>query len=191
MAWTPLVIGLAELLLTAVLGLLVAYATFALLARLTRGVDEEKELSADNRAVAVVVAGTLLGVGFIVREAVYPIVALVQDAVLLDDWSASEAATRAAYGLLFVAIVLVCALGALLLALWIFTRLTRGIDERAEIKRGNVSVAIVVAALTLVLAWFIAQGAGNLTRALIPSPPLPDSPAAALQIPAGGTTHVP
>jgi len=54
-----------------------------------------------------------------------------------------------------------------------------------------VSVAIVVAALTLVLAWFLAQGAGNLTRALIPSPSLPDNPATVLHVSAGGTSDVP
>ncbi len=172
MTWQSVQIGLMELVVAAAIGLAVVYGSYRLFDRLTPGLDEEGEIRKDNRAVAVAMGAHLVAVALIVREALYPITATIQD-LALAPWSLAAAARGVGYAVLYLAIVVAAALLAVALTGRAFTRLTTGLRERQEIARGNLAAALFHGAVVIAIAIFVAQGAGSLARALIPEPPLP------------------
>jgi len=172
MTWQPLQIGLMELVVSAVVGLAVVYGSYRLFGWLTPDLDEEGEIQGDNRAVAVAMGAQLVAVALIVREALYPITATIQD-LAEAHWSLVAAARGIGYAALYLAVVTAAALFAVGLTSRAFTRLTTGLRERQEIARGNVAAALLYGAVVIAIAIFVAEGAGSLTKALIPEPPLP------------------
>lgn len=175
MAWNGLLIGGVEFVLSIVLGLVVVFTSYELLLWLTPKLDEERELSRDNRAAAVYLGAGLLSVGIIVREAIDPIMSTVQDATINGLWSSDVTLRVIGYGLLFVAIVFLAAVGALAASVRVFAYMTRRFDEEISVRQGNLSLGILFAAVTIVMALFIANGAGDLAAALIPDRPMPIS----------------
>ena len=60
----------------------------------------------------------------------------------------------------------------LALGTFLFTKLTRNVDEMEEIRKGNVAPAIVLAAVMVVLALMTAPGLEMALEGLIPMPQL-------------------
>ncbi len=60
-----------------------------------------------------------------------------------------------AYKTVELAIALLVAVLSLFLAIKVFDKLTKGIDEWAELKRGNMAVAIVLSAIIIAVAIMV------------------------------------
>jgi uncharacterized membrane protein YjfL (UPF0719 family) len=123
-----------------------AYLSVWLFDKATRGLDEWNELRKGNVAVGVILGAMIIGVGIVLRPALTPL-ALNLDAAPTD---------AVAYRILLhgaqVLIGMVLAVVSLGLSLWLFTRLTGSIDEWAEIGRGNVAIAAMLAGVIIATA---------------------------------------
>ena len=78
---------------------------------------------------------------------------------------------------LFVALVLavgqlvvglVLAMGSVYLGLKMFDKLTEGTDEMAELKKGNVAIAVLLGAIIFSIANVVEGGVSNLTQTIVP-----------------------
>ena len=67
-----------------------------------------------------------------------------------------------------VSLLTVVAFGSTALAAFLFTRMTRGLDEHAEIHRDNVAVAIFHAFVLLAITAVLNEGMEDLSRSLVP-----------------------
>jgi uncharacterized membrane protein YjfL (UPF0719 family) len=132
-----------QLLLAVVLSALAAYLGVWLFNRATPGLDEWAELRKGNPAVGVVMGAVVVGVAIIVRPA------LNIASLRLDVGATLDVALRLLTQALFVAVGLVLSLAAIAFSLWLFTRLTGELDEWAEIAKGNVGVAALLAGVIL------------------------------------------
>ena len=169
MNWQAVQIGVMEIVLCGIIGLMTVYGSFLLFNRLTPDIDEEREIQKDNRAVAVAMGGNLLGIALIMKESLYPIAAVVQD--FADQPLAfQEILTVMGYSGLYLFITAAASLATVLLTMHCFTRMTRNLEEQNEIAKGNLAAAIFYSSVVIAIAFFVAEGAGSLTRALIPSP---------------------
>lgn len=169
---SPLILwvsGVAELVLSLLLGLAVAYLSFRLFARWTQDLDEMAELRGNNPAAGILLAGMLLANALIVRQALAPVIATLQTS-LLAGLGAGEAARLIGLSLLYLAIVFIVSVLGITLGTRAFLRLTRDLDELAEIRRHNVAVAITLAAVIVVMALFLSQGIQGLLGAILPEP---------------------
>ena len=132
-----------QLLLAVVLSALAAYWGVWLFNRATPGLDEWAELRKGNPAVGVVMGAVVVGVAIIVRPA------LNIASLRLDVGATLDVALRLLTQALLVAVGLALSLAAIAFALWLFTRLTGELDEWAEIAKGNVGVAALLAGVIL------------------------------------------
>jgi uncharacterized membrane protein YjfL (UPF0719 family) len=132
-----------QLLLAVVLSALAAYLGVWLFNRATPGLDEWAELRKGNPAVGVVMGAVVVGVAVIVRPA------LNIASLRLDVGATLDVALRLLTQALLVAVGLVLSLAAIAFSLWLFTRLTGELDEWAEIAKGNVGVAALLAGVIL------------------------------------------
>ena len=132
-----------QLLLAVVLSALAAYLGVWLFDRATPGLDEWAELRKGNPAVGVVMGAVVVGVAIILRPA------LNIASLRLDVGATLDVVLRLLTQALLVAVGLVLSLAAIAFALWLFTRLTGELDEWAEIAKGNVGVAALLASVIL------------------------------------------
>ena len=61
---------------------------------------------------------------------------------------------------------IVLAVGSIYLALTILDKLTKGVEEFKELKKGNIAVALEMGGVIIAVAWIIQSGVIGITAAL-------------------------
>lgn len=169
MDWYMVMVGIAELVFSFVLGLLTVWIAFRSFSRVTRDLDEMQELKENNVAMGVLLASIVLATAFTVRSAIYPSISTWQT-FLHRGFSAGELFSCMGITLFSFVFSAGLALVSIWSALRIFVRLTTEIDEFHEISRNNTAVAIVLGALIVVMGLFLSHGVQNLLATMVPMP---------------------
>jgi uncharacterized membrane protein YjfL (UPF0719 family) len=141
MLLTNVVVGLIQLIISIIFAVLALYIGFAVLGKITKGMNEEKELAKGNAAVGIIVAAVFVAIALVVQSGVSGLTVGINKALSVGLLSVDG---LLAIGISFVQLILgiVLAVGAIYLALNILDKLTKGVEEFEEIKKGNVAVAL-------------------------------------------------
>jgi len=165
-------IGLSKVVFGGLVAALGIWLAFRGLNRLL-GMDPTVDLRHGNVAAGIVHAASLLALGLLVQNAV----GATFDAVDLTFRGSSLQPLMLVrltfFALTHVGVSLLVGTGVLALGMLLFDRITPGVDELAEVRRGNVALALVLAAILLVLALLTAPGLQATLNGLIPFPELP------------------
>ena len=165
-------IGLSKVVFGGLVAALGIWFAFRGLNRLL-GLDPSVDLQQGNVAAGIVHAASLLALGLLAHNAVNA----TFDAVDLTFRGASVPpvmlARLAFFAFTHVGVSLLVGSAVLALGMLLFDRMTPGVDELAEVRRGNVALALVLAAILLVLAQLTAPGLQAALNGLIPFPELP------------------
>lgn len=164
-----LVVGGTHLVLSFVLAIASTYGSFRIFDFLTKDINENEELNANNIAVAVVLSGMLLSAAIVVKQVLSPAMSTFET-FLYDGFSVAALAQFIGYFLGYLAGTLLITVIAIWLAIISFLKLTRDIDEFAEIKKGNIAVALVLAISIVIMGYFLADGIKTLLDAVVPFP---------------------
>ncbi|MFN8596028.1 MAG: DUF350 domain-containing protein [Anaerolineae bacterium] len=151
----------AQLVISIVTAALVAYLSIWLFDKTTRNIDEWNELRKGNVAVGVVLASIIVGVGLILRPGLAPA------ALNLDVGPTNAVVIRLVVQLIQILIGLLLAVISIGGSVWLFTRLTGAIDEWAEIARGNVSIAIVLAGVIIATSLIVGTALDAILQLII------------------------
>ncbi|NTW92092.1 MAG: DUF350 domain-containing protein [Methanoregulaceae archaeon] len=153
-------VGFIQLIIAILLAVVALYIGYSTFSRITKGMDEQQELMKGNAAVGIIIAAVFFAIALVVQSGVAGISVGIINA-LEGDWLALVAA--------FIQLVLgiILAIAAIYLALNILDRLTKGVDEFAELKKGNVAVALMMAGVIVATAIIIQSGVMGITSALI------------------------
>ena len=160
------VIGIIQLVIAIILAVVALYIGFSVLGKITKGIDEEKEIAKGNTAIGILVASVFIAIGIVVQSGVSGISTGISQALKVGLLSTSGIL------IIIVSIVqlllgIVLAIVAIYLALNILDKLTKEIDEFAELKKGNVAVALEMAGVIITVAIIIQSGVLGITAALI------------------------
>jgi|SRR5665647_133690 uncharacterized membrane protein YjfL (UPF0719 family) len=160
------VVGLIQLLISIIFAVLALYIGFAVLSKINKNMDEEKELAKGNAAVGIIVAAVFVAIALVVQSGVSGLSVGINKALSVGFFSVDG---LLAIGISFVQLILgiVLAVGAIYLALNILDKLTKGVEEFEEIKKGNVAVALEMAGVIIAVAVIIQSGVIGITAALI------------------------
>jgi uncharacterized membrane protein YjfL (UPF0719 family) len=153
-------VGFIQLMIAILLAVVALYIGYSTFSRITKGMDEQQELVKGNVAVGIIIASVFFAIALVVQSGVAGISAGIINA-LEGDWLALVAA--------FLQLILgiILAIVAIYLALNVLNRLTKGVDEFAELKKGNVAVALMMAGVIIATALIIQSGVIGITSALI------------------------
>jgi uncharacterized membrane protein YjfL (UPF0719 family) len=160
------VVGIIQLVIAIILAVVALYIGFSVLGKITKGIDEQKEIAKGNTAVGILVASVFIAIGIVVQSGVSGISVGISQAMKAGFLSPVGIA------IIFVSIVqlilgIVLAIVAIYLALNILDKLTKGIEEFEELKKGNVAVALEMAGVIITVAIIIQSGVMGITAALI------------------------
>jgi uncharacterized membrane protein YjfL (UPF0719 family) len=160
------IVGLVQLIIAIIFSVIALYIGFITLAKITKNIDEEKELAKGNPAVGIIVAAVFIASALVVQSGVSGLSVGIGKAASVGLLSLDGLlAIGAAFAQLILGIVL--AIAAIYLALNILDKLTKGVDEFEEIKKGNVAVALMMASVIISVAVIIQSGVIGITAALI------------------------
>jgi uncharacterized membrane protein YjfL (UPF0719 family) len=160
------VVGLIQLLISIIFAVLALYIGFAVLSKITKGIDEEKELAKGNTAVGIIVASVFVAIALVVQSGVSGLSVGINKALSVGILSVDG---LLAVGVAFIQLILgiVLAVAAIYLALNILDKLTKGVEEFEEIKKGNVAVALEMGGVIIAVAVIIQSGVIGITAALV------------------------
>lgn len=160
------IVGLVQLIIAIIFSVIALYIGFMTMAKITKNIDEEKELAKGNTAVGIIVAAVFVAIALVVQSGVSGLSIGIGKAASVGLLSLDGLlAIGAAFAQLILGIVL--AIAAIYLALNILDKLTKGVDEFEEIKKGNVAVALMMASVIISVAVIIQSGVLGITAALI------------------------
>jgi uncharacterized membrane protein YjfL (UPF0719 family) len=153
-------VGLIQLVIAIILAVVALYIGFSVFSRITKGMDEEKELMKGNPAVGIIIASIFFAIALVVQSGIAGISVGIMKA-LAGDWLAIVAS------LIQLILGIILAIGAIYLALNILDRLSKGVDEFEEIKKGIIAVALMMAGVIVSTALIIQSGVIGITSALL------------------------
>jgi uncharacterized membrane protein YjfL (UPF0719 family) len=145
---------------------LLVFATYRVNVLIARRQAEDL-LLAGHRSMAIAKGSVLLSQAVLLRHAVFPVMAVVRD-LFLDPPGFARVLIVAGQCLLFFLIIGVLSVLSVVVAVWLFTRLTGGIPEQDEIRKDNVAVAIFFATVLFAITALVNEGLEDLSRSLIP-----------------------
>ena len=148
-------LSLIQLVIAVVLGAIAVYLALFLFQWFTRGIDEWQLLRDGNAAVGIVLGAMLVAVAMMLRPA------LVVDTSTWDVGGSAFGQVLLTEALQLV-VGLVLAVVTLEVALFLFTVLTRGIDEVAELKKGNLAIAALLAGLLIGMGLMVSQAVSQI-----------------------------
>lgn len=148
-------LSLLQLIIAVVLSAVAAYLALFLFQWFTRGVDEWQLLRDGNAAVGIVLGAMLVAVAIILRPALF---------VDRSAWDVGNSAFGQVLltETLQLVIGLVLAVVTLEVAMFLFAALTRGIDEVAELKRGNLAIAGLLAGVLIGMGLMVSQAVSEI-----------------------------
>lgn len=153
--------GIIQLIIALILAVVALYIGFSVMGRITKGIEEEKEIAKGNPAVGILVASVFIAIAIIVQSGVLGISKAISS---LDPYAI-------VLGFLQLILGIILAIVAIYIALNVLDRLTKGIDEFEELKKGNVAVALEMAAVIIATAIIVQSGVLGITSALLPGVP--------------------
>jgi uncharacterized membrane protein YjfL (UPF0719 family) len=145
---------MSQLVVALILSAIAAYLSFYLFQLFTRDLDEWQALREGNTAVGLVLGAMLISVAIVLRPAIVvsPSIWDVGRAFFFRVLLAQAAQLAAG---------LVLAVLALTVALYLFTALTRDIDEVEELGKGNMAIASLLAGVVIGVGLMVTQAVGQ------------------------------
>jgi uncharacterized membrane protein YjfL (UPF0719 family) len=153
-------VGLIQLVIAILLAVVALYIGYSVFSKITKGIDEIQELKKGNVAVGIIIASIFFAIAIVIQSGVAGIAVGITNALSGDWYSLLAAFIQLILGILL-------AVATIYLALNILDRLTKGIDEFDELKKGNVAVALMMAGVIVATAVIIQSGVVGITSALV------------------------
>jgi len=158
-------VGLVQLVIAIIFAVVALYIGFFVLGKITRDIDEEKELAKGNVAIGIIVASVFVAIALVVQSGVSGISVGINKALSVGLLSVDGlTAILVAFAQLILGIIL--SVGAIYLALYILDKLTTGVEEFEELKKGNIAVALEMAGVIIAVAVIIQSGVIGITAAI-------------------------
>jgi uncharacterized membrane protein YjfL (UPF0719 family) len=159
-------VGIIQLIIAIILAVAALYIGFFVLNKITKGIDEEKELAKGNVAVGIVVAAVFFAIAIVVQSGVAG-VSVGVGAALASGLGSTDALIAIGVAILQLILGIILAIASIYLALRILDKMTKGIEEFEELKKGNVAVALEMAGVIIAVALIVQVGVLGITQALV------------------------
>jgi uncharacterized membrane protein YjfL (UPF0719 family) len=153
-------IGIIQLVIAIILAVVALYIGFSVYGKITKGIDEQKELAKGNVAVGILIASVFIAIGIVVQSGVAGVSSGISKALAGDPLALVVSFVQLILGIIL-------AVAAIYLALNVLDKLTEGVEEFEELKKGNVAVALEMAGVIITTAIIIQSGVLGITAALV------------------------
>ncbi len=165
--WYYFTLGVIELILTIIISILVVFLGQWAFSLFTKNIKENDELKDNNIAVGIILASVIFSMAIIVKSAVYPSVETVRE-LIRGGVSFIDILISIAFFLMFFIIAGLTGIVIILLSSFLYSKLTRRIDEFEEIKKKNIAIAIVLGAVIISISFIVQDGISAVMSGIMP-----------------------
>lgn len=152
--------GFLQLLFGLIFAAVAIYLGVRVFDRFTKGVDEMDELRRGNTAIGILLAAVVITVAIVVQSGV---AGMTNAVVQPTNSSIGDYVVGILGGIVQLLVGILLAVVAIYMAVSVFGKVTKGIDEQAELKKGNVAVAIVLSGFLIAVGFVIQAGVGAIS----------------------------
>lgn len=156
-----IVLAVVTLLISLGLAMFAVNKAIAMFDKTTKGMDEWAELRKGNVAVGILMAAMILAVGNVISGSVQGLTGALMDPKLELAYFADLVV-----GVVNLLIGIWVATTVVSLAIRALDKMTKDIDEMAEVAKGNVAVAVMVAGVLLAVSVVVSQGVQAISKIL-------------------------
>ena len=160
-------LGLAFFVFAFVIAIITIYLCFKVVMRITK-YDDISLINNNNISASLVITSSFVAMAIMVKNALYPINAVIQDFWFMADRNIVEYLFLFGKSLGYLGLTIMLSLLSITAALIVFQRLTKDIDEEKAITQNNVSVGVLLAGVLIAFAIMVESGICDLVNALIP-----------------------
>lgn len=158
---SSLIMALIQLVVGLVLSMGSVYIALKMFDKLTKGIDEWKEIQKGNVAVGIVMAAVILSIATVIKSGVWSLTLSIDPTAGVPIM-----VLGLMIGIVNMLVGIAAAIVSIYIAINVLDKITTEIDEMKELKKGNVAVALIIAGVLLSVSFIIAAAVDGITNAL-------------------------
>jgi uncharacterized membrane protein YjfL (UPF0719 family) len=163
-----LFLSIIHLVMAIFVGVLVLYLSYIFTNKIFRKKGFNIEIN--NTAFGIYMGSIMLSMGIVVSAAYSPSMSLLKILQKTSDTTLSLFGNFILYFLLFIAISILVSYIIIIVSTTFYTLLTKEIKEYAEISQNNISIAIIMGVIIIVIALFAKDSTAMIIESIIPYP---------------------
>ena len=159
--------ALTELFFSVILGITLLYLTYK---SLHKFFEKKYKIKDYNLSFSIVISSILLSVAFLISDIKSPILNSIKMVSSQADYQGSIIFDGFKYTFLFLFIVIVAISIIIFISIWLFTLMTKNIDEFIEIKKNNISIGLLLGVIIFSISLMVKESLYFLIETFVPYP---------------------
>ena len=159
--------ALTELFFSVILGITLLYLTYK---SLHKFFEKKYKIKDYNLSFSIVISSILLSVAYLISDIKSPILNSIKMVSSQADYQGSIIFDGFKYTFLFLFIVIVAISIIIFISIWLFTLMTKNIDEFIEIKKNNISIGLLLGVIIFSISLMVKESLYFLIETFVPYP---------------------
>ena len=159
--------ALTELLFSVILGITLLYLTYK---SLHKFFQKKYKIKDYNLSFSIVISSILLSVAYLISDIKSPILNSIKMVSSQADYQGSIIFDGFKYTFLFLSIVILAISIIIFISIWLFTLMTKNIDEFSEIKKNNISIGLLLGVIIFSVSLMVKESLYFLIETFVPYP---------------------
>lgn len=159
--------ALTELLFSVILGITLLYLTYK---SLHKFFQKKYKIKDYNLSFSIVISSILLSVAYLIFDIKSPILNSIKMVSSQADYQGSIIFDGFKYTFLFLSIVILAISIIIFISIWLFTLMTKNIDEFSEIKKNNISIGLLLGVIIFSISLMVKESLYFLIETFVPYP---------------------
>ena len=159
--------ALTELFFSVILGITLLYLTYK---SLHKFFQKKYKIKDYNLSFSIVISSILLSVAYLISDIKSPILNSIKMVSSQADYQGSIIFDGFKYTFLFLFIVIVAISIIIFISIWLFTLMTKNIDEFKEIKNNNISIGLLLGVIIFSISLMVKESLYFLIETFVPYP---------------------
>lgn len=162
--------GIFHTSLSLFVGIVFIFLTLSFLKNVHKNLNGNAELNKNNIAFSLYLSSSIFSVAWVMKGAIEPAITAFE--LVLRNPNTEFMDYLLILGIMLVQLILpgILAFVFVSIGIWIFTKLTKNIEEMEEITKNNIALGILLSTIIIVLILFIQPGINMTMNGLIPFP---------------------
>jgi uncharacterized membrane protein YjfL (UPF0719 family) len=162
--------SILQLLITILIGTIVLYSSYKLIEKYLR---KKHEIEINNTAYGILCSSILFSVGYLISGIKDPIINSIDLIQRNPDFSGSIIFEGLKFSGLFLTISILIIWIITVLSIYLFTIMTKEVEEFKEIKNNNVAVSLITAAIVITISLMVKPSLFLILESFVPYPDMP------------------
>ncbi|MBN1272346.1 MAG: DUF350 domain-containing protein [Candidatus Aminicenantes bacterium] len=162
-----IILGFIFFLFAFAVSLFTIYLCFKVVMRITK-YDDISLINKNNIAASLVIVSSFIATAIMVKNAIYPISAVVQDFWLMAEKNILQFVILLGRAIAYFLVTVVLSLASIGTALFVFQKMTKSLNEEQEIQKNNIAIGLLLGGVLIAFALLVETGISDFVNTLIP-----------------------